>query len=65
MSNFKQIVVSTIESKEYRNTGKCKYCAGGFQFNIEKGADGQPHVTSVVADASKWKDTDFEIVIRR
>ena len=57
-----QFVLTCVESKQYRETGRCVHSYGGIGYSIEN-HDGKPCVVGLVMlDPSK---VDYEIIVRR
>lgn len=58
----KQVILSTIESRNYNKTGKAIYNYGGLCYHVEN-VDGFPRVVSV--DVPQTELDEMEVIVRR
>lgn len=57
----KQIILSTIESRNYKKTGKAVYNYGGLCYHVEN-VDGTPRVTYV--DVPQTDLAEMQVIVR-
>ncbi len=58
----KQIILSTIESRNYNKTGKAIYIYGGLCYHVAN-VDGEPKVVSI--DVPQKDLDEMEVIVRR